>query len=56
MTLAREIDRGTPARRAGTMVEVEIDGRRVEVPAGTSVLRAASQAGIAIPKLCATDS
>ena len=33
-----------------------IDGRQVDVPAGTSVLRAATEAGVAIPKLCATDS
>ena len=29
---------------------------QVDVPAGTSVLRAAAEAGVAIPKLCATDS
>ena len=35
---------------------VTIDGRQVDVPAGTSVLRAATEAGVPIPKLCATDS
>jgi formate dehydrogenase major subunit len=37
-------------------VSLTIDGRAVTVPAGTSVLRAALEAGIDIPKLCATDS
>ena len=32
-----------------------IDGHAVTVPAGTSIMRAAMEAGIEIPKLCATD-
>ena len=32
-----------------------IDGQEVTVPAGTSIMRAAMEAGIRIPKLCATD-
>jgi formate dehydrogenase major subunit len=56
MTLLEERDLGTPAPRgAETTVEVEIDGRAVVVPEGTSVMRAAALAGIDIPKLCATD-
>ncbi len=54
-----ESARGTRLRDAGPRrrtVELEIDGRTVSVPAGTSVMRAAAQAGIDIPKLCATDS
>jgi formate dehydrogenase major subunit len=50
-----EIDHGTPAVLSEQHVSLEIDGRSIRVPAGTSVLRAASQAGINIPKLCATD-
>src|SRR6267154_751029 len=50
------IDRGTPARETGQTVTLEIDGLPVTVPAGTSIMRAASLAGIAVPKLCATDS
>jgi formate dehydrogenase major subunit len=50
-----EIDYGTPKATSETMVTLEIDGRSVQVPEGTSVLRAAAQAGINIPKLCATD-
>lgn len=34
------------------MVELEIDGRAVRVPAGTSVFDAARMSGIAIPTLC----
>src|SRR5260221_13567418 len=50
------IDRGTPARETGQTVTLEIDGIPVTVPAGTSIMRAASLAGIQVPKLCATDS
>ncbi|QJR37245.1 formate dehydrogenase subunit alpha [Gemmatimonas groenlandica] len=39
-----------------TMVYLTIDGIPVTAPAGTSVMRAARDAGIAIAKLCATDS
>jgi formate dehydrogenase major subunit len=37
-------------------VTLEIDGASVTVPAGTTVMRAAIEAGRMIPKLCATDS
>ena len=33
-----------------------IDGHDVTVPEGTSIMRAAMEAGIKVPKLCATDS
>ncbi len=56
MTLAPEKDYGTPAGTATDTVTVTIDGREVDVPAGTSVLRAATEVGVEIPKLCATDS
>jgi formate dehydrogenase major subunit len=49
-------DPGTPERKSGAMVTLEIDGRRLTVSAGTSLMRAAALAGAAIPKLCATDS
>jgi formate dehydrogenase major subunit len=48
-------DMGTPAK-AGAPVTLRIDGIDVTVPEGTSVMRAAAEAGIAVPKLCATDS
>ena len=50
------IDRGTPERAAAQSVTLEIDGISVTVPAGTSIMRASSLAGIQVPKLCATDS
>ncbi len=39
-----------------TMVQLTIDGERVEVPAGTSIMKAARSAQLAVPSLCATDS
>jgi formate dehydrogenase major subunit len=51
-----ETDCGTPRRPGAATVELTVDGRRVRVPAGTSVMRAAIEAGIQVPKLCATDS
>ncbi|MFG1976844.1 formate dehydrogenase subunit alpha [Nonomuraea fuscirosea] len=56
MSLIKEQDYGTPARSGEATVAVEIDGKQVRVPEGTSVMRAASECGIDIPKLCATDS
>lgn len=56
MALLQETDYGTPARQSDNIVSVEIDGHTVAVPEGTSVMRAAMEAGIPIPKLCATDS
>ena len=56
MTAIHEIDYGTPASESTTMVSLTIDGVPVTVPAGTSLMRAAAEAGIAVPKLCATDS
>ena len=50
-----EIDYGTPAAQ-GVPVSLTIDGRTIEVPEGTSIMRAAMLASIKIPKLCATDS
>lgn len=55
-----EKDLGTPDPQRGLLqilkpVALEIDGRRVEVPAGTSIMRAAAIAGTQIPKLCATE-
>ncbi|MCC6202734.1 MAG: formate dehydrogenase subunit alpha [Gammaproteobacteria bacterium] len=50
-----DIDYGTPERPATATVALEINDVAVSVPAGTSVLRAAQQAGHPIPKLCATE-
>ncbi len=53
-TLRRDL--GTPAVASSTMVSLTIDGIPVSVPAGTSVMRAAREADVAVAKLCATDS
>ncbi len=55
MTLVTETDYGTPASPSAKTVTVTIDGVAVTVPEGTSVMRAAMEAGTEIPKLCATD-
>ncbi|NYT58955.1 formate dehydrogenase subunit alpha [Alcaligenaceae bacterium] len=52
----RERDFGTPASTSTETVQVTIDGTDMEIPAGTSVMRAAAEAGINIPKLCASDN
>ena len=51
-----DIDLGTPAATAATLVTLDIDGQVVTVPAGTSLIRAAAEAGIMVPKLCASDT
>jgi formate dehydrogenase major subunit len=56
MNVINEIDYGTPERLGSATLEVDIDGVKVQVASGTSVMRAAVQAGIHVPKLCATDS
>ena len=50
------LDHGTPAKPGQATVAVSIDGQTVRVAPGTSVMRAAVDAGVKIPKLCATDS
>jgi len=55
MGLIQEIDFGTPASKAEKQVTLTVDGFSVTVPEGTSIMRASMEAGIAIPKLCATD-
>ncbi|HEY8336485.1 MAG TPA: formate dehydrogenase subunit alpha [Tardiphaga sp.] len=55
MSLIHEIDFGTPRSKSGKMVTLTIDGQSISVPEGTSIMRAAMEAGTQIPKLCATD-
>ena len=55
MSLIHETDFGTPRSKSETMVTLTIDGQSVTVPEGTSIMRAAMEAGTEIPKLCATD-
>ena len=56
MTLIKEIDYGTQAASATRLVTLLVDGNEVTVPEGTSIMRASMEAGIKIPKLCATDT
>ena len=56
MSATIERDFGTPPSHATQTVTLEIDGMVIEVPAGTSVMRAAAEAGVSVPKLCATDT
>jgi formate dehydrogenase major subunit len=54
-TLQRDF--GTPLPiKIGGFVTLTVDGREVTVPEGSSVMRAAAEAGVKVPKLCATDS
>ncbi|MEE3624640.1 formate dehydrogenase subunit alpha [Nitrospirillum sp. BR 11752] len=61
MGLVPEIDYGTPHPRGlkgdtdAKMVTLTIDGETVTVAEGTSIMRAAMDSGVTIPKLCATD-
>jgi formate dehydrogenase major subunit len=55
MGLIHEIDFGTPASKSEKQVTLTVDGFTVTVPEGTSIMRASMEAGIQIPKLCATD-
>lgn len=55
MSLHSHHDLGTPTRTSTQQVTLSIDGISVTVPVGTSVMHAAADAGIDIPKLCATE-
>src|SRR4249919_446422 len=55
MSLIQETDFGTPRSKSENMITLTIDGQSVTVPEGTSIMRAAMEAGTRIPKLCATD-
>jgi len=48
-------DQGTPEKLIGKQVTLQIDGVEVTVTEGTSVMRAASQISVKIPRLCATE-
>jgi formate dehydrogenase major subunit len=56
MALLQELDTGTPIRTGEATITLTIDGRKVSVPPGTSVMAAAALIDNPIPKLCATDS
>ena len=50
-----QADYGTPESISTEQISLSIDGVTVTVPEGTSVMRAAAEAGVKIPRLCATD-
>ena len=56
MALLQELDTGTPIRAGEATVTLTIDGRKVSVPPGTSVMAAAALIDNPVPKLCATDN
>ena len=56
MALIREVDYGTPKRISDATMTLEVDGKPVTVPQGTSILRAAAEVGVQVPKLCASDN
>jgi formate dehydrogenase major subunit len=49
-------DFGTPASPREDTVHIEIDGLPVSAKAGSTIMRAARESGVDVPKLCATDS
>ena len=49
-------DLGTPESTLDETVTVEIDGLPATVKAGSTIMRAARESGVDVPKLCATDS
>ncbi len=55
MSLVHEIDYGTKRSKSERLVTLTIDGMPVTVPEGTSIMRAAMEAGTQIPKLCSND-
>jgi formate dehydrogenase major subunit len=55
MQFSPQPDAGTPLVSGADEVTVTIDGLPVSVGAGTSIMRAAYDAGIQVPKLCASD-
>ncbi len=52
----KQADFGTPEVKSDITITVNIDGRAISVPAGTTVMRAAALSGGSIPKLCASDN
>jgi formate dehydrogenase major subunit len=56
MNPTRETDLGTPASDQAETVRVEIDGLPKTVRAGSTIMRAARESGVDVPKLCASDN
>jgi len=56
MNPTTQTDLGTPASALEETITVEIDGLPATVKAGSTIMRAARESGVDVPKLCATDS
>lgn len=55
-TSVATIDYGTPSVASDADATLTIDGKTVTAAVGTSVMRAAIEAGVNVPRLCASDS
>lgn len=55
MSLLKSTNMGTPASKQQETIDLTIDGNAVTVQKGTSIMRAAREADLTIPSLCATD-
>jgi len=53
---SKQIDLGTKESQSNDLVHVQIDGIDTTIKADSTILRAARETGIDVPKLCATDS
>jgi len=53
---SKQIDLGTKESQSNDLVHVQIDGIDTTIKANSTILRAARETGIDVPKLCATDS
>lgn len=51
-----QADFGTPESVLEETVTIEIDGLPATVKAGSTIMRAARESGVDVPKLCATDN
>jgi formate dehydrogenase major subunit len=56
MNPSTQRDLGTPPSTREDTVTIEIDGLPATVRAGTTIMRAARESGVDVPKLCATDN
>ena len=56
MAITKEKNFGTKKISNEKLINVVIDGREINVPEGTSVMRAAIESGVDVPKLCASDN
>ena len=56
MNSSKQIDLGTKESQSNDLVHVQIDGIDTTIKADSTILRAARETGIDVPKLCATDS